>query len=396
MIWLLLLVAVTISVLGAVASAAVVTTARAQVAEAISRRLRGSDDSFHWLAITQRQVASATAAISLGVALIGAVVPGVFTGFSVPQLALFLLVIVVPVTLVGAYLLPRSLTVPRAARAAQALRPVLQAWTGAIGLVLPARNADAASDLRDLAREGIANGMSDGDELVMVGGVMTFAERPVRAVMTPRTEVIAVAHDASYATVFEVFAESGYTRLPMYRDTLDDIVGMVHAFDLFKLNPDDAVPVRAVAFAPESRLAGDLLIDMQRERRHFAVVLDEFGGTAGVVTLEDLLEALVGEISDEDDPSSPAPVVAGAPLEIDGTATLPEVAEHFGLALPRSDAASFAGLVAELAGRIPATGERFVIRGLEVDILQASPTRIARILVRRGGASPTVLDGGDR
>ncbi len=396
MIWLLLLVAMTISVLGAVASVAVVTTARAEVAEAISRRLRGSDDSFLWLAVTQRQVASATAAISLGVALIGAVVPGVFTGFSVLQLAVFLLIIVVPVTLVGAYLLPRSLTVPRAARAADALRPVLQAWTSAIGLVLPARSGDAASDLRDLAREGIANGMSDGDELVMVGGVMTFAERPVRAVMTPRTDVIAVAHDASYATVFEVFAESGYTRLPMYRDSLDDIVGMVHAFDLFKLRPEDAVPVRAVAFAPESRLAGDLLIDMQRERRHFAVVLDEFGGTAGVVTLEDLLEALVGEISDEDDPSLPAAIMAGSPLELDGTTTPTEVAEHFGVSLPRSDAASFAGLIAEFAGRIPATGERFAMRGLDVDILQASPTRVDRILVRRGGAPLTPLDGGDR
>ncbi len=273
---------------------------------------------------------------------------------------------------------------------------MVQAWTGAIGLVLPARSGDAASDLRDLAREGIANGVSDGDELVMVGGVMTFAERPVRAVMTPRTDVIAVAHDASYDSVFAAFAESGYTRLPMYRDTLDDVVGMVHAFDLFKLQPEDAVPVRAVAFAPESRLAGDLLIDMQRERRHFAVVVDEFGGTAGVVTLEDLLEALVGAISDEDDPSLPTMVMAGAPLEIDGTATPSDVAEHFGVALPRGDAASFAGLVAEIAGRIPAAGERFAMRGLEIDILQASPTRVDRILVRRGGGAVISLDGGDQ
>jgi len=195
--------------------------------------------------------------------------------------------------------------------------------------------------------------------------------------------------------VLEVFAESGYTRLPMYRGTLDDIVGMVHAFDLFKLQAGDPVPVRAVSFAPESRFAGDLLIDMQRERRHFAVVLDEFGGTAGIVTLEDLLEALVGEISDEDDGEVPTLVAAGAPLDVDGTATPLDVAEHFDISLPRGEAATFGGLIAELAGRIPAAGERFSMRGIEIDILQASPTRIERLMVRRAGAVAAPLDRSD-
>jgi CBS domain containing-hemolysin-like protein len=340
-------------------------------------------------------VASATAATSLGIAMMGAIVPGIFDNFTIGQLSLFLLLVVVPVTIVIAYLLPRSLTLPRAERAAEVLRPVLHAWSGALGIVLPARSANAADDVQALTRDGVANGLSDGTELVMVGGVMTFAERPVRAVMTPRTDVIAVAHDASYHEVLDVFAESGYTRLPMYRGTLDDIVGMVHAFDLFKLQPGDPVPVRAVSFAPESRFAGDLLIDMQRERRHFAVVLDEFGGTAGIVTLEDLLEALVGEISDEDDGEVATLVAAGAPLDLDGTATPIDVAEHFDVSLPRAEAATFGGLIAELAGRIPAAGERFSMRGLEIDILQASPTRIERLMVRRSGATASPLDRAD-
>ena len=392
MTWALLTVALGVAFLGSAAAAAIVTTARTTLAEAISRRLRGSDESFDWLATTQRQVASATAATSLGVALVGAIVPGVADEFSISELGLFLLLIVVPMTVVGAYILPRWFSVPRAARTMQSLRPFVAAWSAALRLVLPARSVDPADDVRTLARQGIASGLGDGNELVMVGGVMTFAERSVRAVMTPRTDVIAIAHDATYHEVLATFAESGYTRLPMYRGTLDEIVGMVHAFDLFKLDPGDPVPVRAVSFAPESRLAGDLLIDMQRERRHFAVVLDEFGGTAGVVTLEDLLEALVGEIADETDAETTTRVAAGSPLELDGSAGPAVVVDHFGIALPHGEAATFAGLLAELAGRIPAAGERFTIGRLEVDVLQASPTRIERLLVRHAGAVPLPLD----
>jgi CBS domain-containing protein len=107
--------------------------------------------------------------------------------------------------------------------------------------------------------------------------------------MTPRTDLVAVAEGATAAEMSRTVAESGYTRLPVYRETLDEIVGMVHAFDLFRLQPGDRVPVRPVAFAPASRSCGDLLLDMQR-RRHLAVVLDEFG-TLRIVT-EDLLAAL--------------------------------------------------------------------------------------------------------
>ena len=392
MIWILLVVALSMAFIGSVAAAATVHTARAALSEAVSRRLRGSRDSFAWLAVTQRQLAAATAATSLGVVMVGALVPGLVDEFRIAELTAFLLLVVVPLTVAAAYVLPRALTAPRAERASDVLRPIVSRWSDALAIVLPARAPDAAGEVRALAREGMANGVPAGDALIMAGGVMTFAGRSVRAVMTPRTEAVAVAHDATYAETLSAFAASGYTRLPMYRGSLDEIVGMVHAFDLFKLQPGDEVPVRPVSFAPESRLAGDLLIDMQRERRHFAVVVDEFGGTAGVVTLENLLEALVGEISDEDDgePATVAP--AGTPMIVDGSDPLARVADHFDVALPRGDAATFAGLVAELAGRIPVAGERFIVRGIEVDILQASPTRIERLIVRRGGPSPMVLE----
>jgi CBS domain containing-hemolysin-like protein len=389
--FLLLAVGLLLAIAGSAGATALVTTARAALAEAIARRLRGGDDSLAWLAETERQVAAATAATSLGIALIGVTIPGVLRQLTPTQFTLAVLILVVPATLVGGYLLPRWLTVPRAETVVESLRPVLAAWSQLLGLVMPARLTDPAENVRALAREGAASGLAD-DELVMVGGVMSFAQRPVRVVMTPRTEVVAVEHDASHDEVMRTFAESGYTRLPVMRGTLDEIVGIVHAFDLFKLGPDDPVPVRPVSLAPESRLAGDLLLDMQRERRHFAVVLDEFGGTAGIVTLEDLLEGLVGEISDEDDGSAPSLRAPGSLLELDGSEPPRLVEEHFGVLLPRGEAASIGGLLGELAGRIPAAGERFAVVGLEVEVLQASPTRVERLLVRRAGTEPVSLD----
>jgi putative hemolysin len=137
---------------------------------------------------------------------------------------------------------------------------------------------------------------------------------------------------------------------------------------------------------------------MQRERRHLAIVIDEFGGTLGLVTLEDLLEELVGEIFDEHDEATPgngsgasAAVPVSSLLEADGTVSAAEIAERFGVELPHAQATTLAGLIAELAGRIPAVGERFTIGALEVDIVQASPARIERMLVRRAPSRPVRL-----
>ncbi len=292
---------------------------------------------------------AATAATSLGVALFGAAIPGLFNDATPLELGLFVFFVAVPITLLGGYVLPRWLTATRAEQVVDQMHRVLSGWTAMLGVVLPSRGADLADDVRALAREGSASGVG-GDELVMVGGVMTFASRPVRAVMTPRTDVVAIPHDAAYGDVETVFAESGYTRIPVYGATLDEITGIIHAFDLFKYQPGDPLPLRPVSFAPESRAGGDVLLDMQRERQHFAVVVDEFGGTAGIVTLEDLLEALVGEIADEDDATPPSQAPAGDLIEVDGAAGSSEIADHFGVGLPTSEAASFGGLLAGACG----------------------------------------------
>ena len=390
MIWLAIAVGLAVAAFGATAGAALITVSRAELTRAVSRRLRGATPSLAWLSRVDNYLTAASATTSLGVLLVGAALPGLFTGSGAPRVVVVLAVIGVPLVLFAAYLVPRWLTQPRAETVADRVIPLLRPWARVLGLLLPARTATRPTDLRSIWREGAAVGLRADDELFLVGGVMAFSVRPVREVMTPRTDIVAIDEHAALEDIRTVFAQSGYSRIPVFRETLDDIIGMLHAFDLFRLQPGDPLPVRPVALTPASRSCGDLLLDMQRERRHLAVVLDEFGGTLGIATLEDLLEELVGEIFDEhDDEVRAAPATGPALFETDGNLSPEAIEERFGVSLPEGRSTTVAGLLAEWAGRIPNAGERFTIRGLEFDVLEASPTRIERLLIR-SGATPTV------
>jgi putative hemolysin len=396
-IWLVVAVGLAMATFGATAGAALVTVSRSELTRAVARRLRGGTPSLAWLNQVDYYLTAASATTSLGVLLVGAVIPAILAsaGAGTPRLVVVLALLAVPVVLVTAYLVPRWLTQPRAESVAERVTPLLRPWSRVLGLLLPARTATRPTDFRAIWREGAAVGLRADDEMAMVGGVMAFTVRPVREVMTPRTEIVAIEEHAPLADIRMVFAQSGYSRLPVFRGTLDEIVGMVHAFDLFKLKPGDPLPVRPVAVTPGSRTCGDLLLDMQRERRHLAVVLDEFGGTLGIATLEDLLEELVGEIFDEHDDGVRAPTTSGSPLiETDGNLSPEAVEEAFGVSLPSGRSSTVGGLLVEWAGRIPSSGERFTLHGLEFDVLQASPTRVERLLIRSGSVPAVPLQPG--
>jgi CBS domain containing-hemolysin-like protein len=392
MIWLAVLLGIALTVFGATSGAALITVSRAELARAIGRRLRGGTASLAGLAQIDNYLTAASATTSLGVLLLGAAVPGLLAGSTAPRLLVAAVLLAVPLVLFAAYLVPRWLTQPRAESVADRVIPILRPWSRVLGLLLPARTATRPTDLRSIWREGAAVGFEDDDELMMVGGVMAFSARPVREVMTPRTEIVAIEENAPLEEIRMVFAGSGYSRIPVIRGTLDDIIGMLHAFDLFKLKPGDPLPVRPVAIAPASRSCGDLLLDMQRERRHLAIVLDEFGGTLGIATLEDLLEELVGEISDEHDEEVRQPAAATPALfETDGNVSIEAIEERFEVSLPPGRSTTIGGLLVEWAGRIPNAGERFFVGGLEFDVLQASPTRIERLLIRSGATTAVQL-----
>jgi CBS domain containing-hemolysin-like protein len=391
-IWAVVAAGFVLAVFGATAGGALIVLSRNELTRTVSGRLRGGSPSLESLGTIDQYLTAASATTALGVLLLGAATPALLAGSGSARSLLVLVVVAMPVVLFSGYLVPRWVTRALPDVSASRLVRILRRWAAVLRVVLPARKVMRPQDLRSIWREGAAVGLGSTQELLIAGGVMNFTQRPVREVMSPRTDVVAIAEDMPLAEITSVFAQSGYSRIPVYRGTLDEIVGMLHAFDLFKLQPGDPLPIRPVAMAPASRSCGDLLLDMQRERRHLAVVLDEFGGTLGIATLEDLLEELVGEIFDEhDEEVQGAPAPAGNVFETDGTTPASAVAERFEVTLPAGQAATIGGLLAELAGRIPNAGERFTLQGLEFDVIQASPMRVERLLIRPAPAPAVPL-----
>jgi CBS domain containing-hemolysin-like protein len=227
-----------------------------------------------------------------------------------------------------------------------------------------------------------------------------FKTLRVSDVMTPRADINALDITTDFAEVVRCFAEHEHSRMPIYRDTLDDPVGVVNIKDVFKLLAGESPPQpgdpilhrlrREVLYVPASMRAADLLLRMQGSRIHMALVIDEFGGTDGLVTLEDLVEAVVGDIADEYDEAVPAHIVArpGNLFEADARASLEELETALGEPVATEDLEeeidTVGGLVATLAGRVPQRGEVIAHPGgFEFEVTDADPRRIKHVRIRR-------------
>lgn len=246
----------------------------------------------------------------------------------------------------------------------------------------------------------------DDDEVDLVDQAEAFQTLRIRDVMTPRADIVALEISLPLDEVVRRFIDSELTRMPVYREGLDDPVGVVHIKDIVRLlapsnstEADTAViawrePVlhrlrREVLYVPASMRCADLLVRMRVSRIHMALVIDEFGGVDGLVTLEDLLEAVVGEIDDEhDDDAAPELVIRpGGVIEADARAPLEDLEDMVGLSLqPQDDEEevdTVAGLVATLAGRVPQRGEVIIHpSGYEFEVTEADPRRIRRLRIR--------------
>ena len=255
-----------------------------------------------------------------------------------------------------------------------------------------------------LAMIGLAPDPDEGDETDHAAAALreqaeVFQTMTVGDVMTPRADIEAVEVSETFEKVIEAFAGSEHSRLPVFRETLDDPVGFVHLRDVFKLLAEPArrhsggqeLPVlkRETLFVPASMRAADLLVRMQSSRVHMAMVIDEFGGVDGLVTLEDVIEAVVGEIDDEHDKASAVQIVAraGGIFEVDGRVPLEELEEalHQDFATPDQDEEidTAAGLVTALAGRVPQRGEVIAHpSGFEFEVTDADPRRVKRLRIR--------------
>ena len=238
------------------------------------------------------------------------------------------------------------------------------------------------------APDAAAESAADEDDLLR--SVVAFGDTLVREVMTPRPDIVAIQTTATIDDLRRLVREQEYSRLPVYGENLDDIVGLIVVKDLIQMNaePDGTRPVtemmRPAAFVPETKRVADLLREFQQGRFQLAIVVDEYGGTAGLVTVEDLLEERVGEIRDEYD-SEAEPVVRESDdsFVFSAKVATSELADRLGIEIEDDSYETVGGYVLAGVGRVPAVGEKFQLDGLDVEILEAEGRRIHKVRIRR-------------
>ncbi|NNM04141.1 MAG: HlyC/CorC family transporter [Gemmatimonadetes bacterium] len=242
------------------------------------------------------------------------------------------------------------------------------------------------SELRVLARIGRKEGALDEHEWRVVSSMMTLDEVQVGEVMTPRTDIVAVPVDATVGEAMTTMLDEGHLRIPVYDGTLDKIVGILLARDLWKADRDGFTEIRSIVrpiqFAPATKPVDDLISEMRKERVKMVIVVDEFGGTAGLATLEDLLEEIVGEIQDEheeDEPADFTPLEAGT-TRVFGGAPLREASEKLAFDLPEDDYDTVAGFVFGRLNRIPRVGDEVSLPNGSFRVLRMSGRRIEFLL----------------
>ncbi len=252
----------------------------------------------------------------------------------------------------------------------------------------PARAALNRQDFQLLLDESEEKGRVAPGQGRILSRVMDFGETTVGEAMRPRTDVVAVELGTPVREVIGLVRTKGFTRIPVYRDDLDQVVGIVHLFDLFRA-PSPDLPVdgllRPVEFVPEAKPCDELLREMRARRRAIAIVVDEYGGTAGLVTLEDLVEELVGDIRGEEEAMT-API---RPLDgpgrwaMDGTVRIDEANEALDLELPEGDYETVAGLFLDRFGRVPQPGDAVQVGPVRLEVLAADARRVRSLSVTR-------------
>lgn len=295
----------------AAGSMAVRSASRIWLRHWAERRLRGAASVLGYLERPQRLLTAATGAIAVTLGLAGAWI-GWQDAFA-PGAALGTMGGYAALVVAFGFILPRAIarrwpstiipaTIPVLNVAELLMAPLLSMGRAGGGPADPDASDDQPREaMQDLLREGELEGVGRHEEIAIISGVMEFGEKTVREVMTPKQDIFALPEDLSSRSVESQIAESAFSRVPIYRGSLDEIVGMYHAFDVLKEREEQLPPLRPVAYASEDTLCNELLFRMLRARMHLAVVHDAHGHTVGIVTLENLLEELVGDIRDEHD-----------------------------------------------------------------------------------------------
>jgi putative hemolysin len=297
-----------------------------------------------------------------------------------------------------------SLSLARPVVALVSLAPVRLLARGLIGLaniLVPGRGLQkgpfvSPAEFIALADAAVEDEVIDPDERDLIESVIEFGATVVREVMVPRTDMTTIGQTSTVAEALEVTSEAGFSRVPVVGDNIDDVVGLVYVKDLIRAELDDRTDqvvegyLRSAHYVPETKKVAELLKEMQRETFHMAVVVDEYGGIAGLVTLEDLIEELVGEIVDEYDVrESLVDRQRDGSLRVAARIPVHEVNDLADLELPEGDWDTVGGLVFDTFGRIPAEGESCEVGDYVLRVERVQGRRITRVRIMKRVASET-------
>ncbi len=295
-----------------------------------------------------------------------------------------------------------ELLLPSFSPVARILGPVTR-WT--TRSVVPARrqhagvsNDDASEDTEEATaaylKTGEAEGLIEGEERRLLQSIVDFGDTLVREVMTPRPDIVALPEAATIGDLRALFREQEYSRFPVFKESLDNIAGFVFVKDLVGLDVvDERRPItpllRPAAVVPESKRVPELLKQFQRQQTQIAIVVDEYGGTAGLVTIEDLLEEIVGEIRDEYDVETEPVVDEGdGRFTFNGKVDIDEVGQRLGVHIEREGFETVGGYLLTHLGRVPAVGEQFDVDGLHIEVLEVERRRIHKVRLMRAEFVP--------
>jgi len=257
------------------------------------------------------------------------------------------------------------------------------------GIVVAAEAAEEQDEAAEAYLEaGEQEGLIERDERRLIQSIVDFGDTLVREVMTPRPDIVALRAEATLGELRVLLREQTYSRIPVFKESLDNVLGFVFVKDLIQLTgaEDRAITslMRPAYFVPETKKVSDLLKEFQRQQVQIAIVVDEYGGTAGLVTLEDLLEEIVGEIRDEyDEESEPITDEGNGVFVFSGKVNIDQASERLGVQLEPEGFETVGGFLLSHVGRVPAAGERFDIEGLAIEVLEAERRRVNKVRMRK-------------
>jgi putative hemolysin len=396
---------------------ALVTGRRSRLEERAARGGRGAKTALRLMDDPVRFISTVQVGITIFAILLGAIGEPLLSGLMDPPLSntvafLISFAILTYLSVVLGELVPKAVALQKAeplaialaipldwlARISYPLVWVLEKSSNAVLRVLRVKPAPAGmiAYTREDIRHSVAAAEDVGElqeaEEEMLYKVFDFASKEVSAVMVPRPEVVAIAAEMPPEEALRAVVDSPFTRYPVYRGTLDDVVGILHVRDLFGAIHDLGLAsvelesiVRPAYVVPETKDLAALLADFRREKQHMAIVIDEYGDMEGIVTLEDLLEEIVGDIEDEFDlPNTSVERVDDTHIRIDGTYTIDDFNEAFGTELEQADFNTMAGLVFGELGRAPEVGDEVHTDGLRLSVLEVEGSRIMKLEVEFG------------